>query len=211
MNKKHPILFRIEEGEHQRLDFKYEISDCHKIAKTISAFANTEGGSLLIGVKDNGKIAGIQSEEEVYMIEAAASLYCTPAIPITTKSWIVENKTILEAIIPVTDDPPCFAIDEKKKKQAYIRVKDENFIANDILLCAWKKKKRKEGILLQFSYPVKKLLSYLETHSYITPRMFCKQTHISYTTAKKIISDLLATDILSYTMIERRIVYIRST
>lgn len=211
MNKKHPILFRIEEGEHQRLDFKYEISDCHKIAKTISAFANTDGGSLLIGVKDNGKISGIQSEEEIYMIEAAATLYCIPAISIEIKNWVVDNKTILEAIIPAIAEPPCFAIDEKRKKQAYIRVKDENFIANDILLCAWKKKKRKEGMLLRLSYPVKKLLSYLEAHSYITPRVFCKQAHIPYATAKTIISDLLATDILSYTIAERKIVYIRST
>ena len=28
-----------------------------KIAKSLSAFANTEGGRLLVGVKDNGKIA----------------------------------------------------------------------------------------------------------------------------------------------------------
>ena len=45
----------IAEGEHQQQDFKFEISDARKIAKTLSAFANT---------KDNGKIAGVRSEEE---------------------------------------------------------------------------------------------------------------------------------------------------
>ena len=58
----------IAEGEHQQQDFKFEISDARKIAKTLSAFANTDGGRLLIGVKDNGKIAGVRSEEEKYMI-----------------------------------------------------------------------------------------------------------------------------------------------
>ena len=57
----------IAEGEHQQQDFKFEISDARKIAKTLSAFANTEGGRLLIGVKDNGRIAGIRSEEEKYI------------------------------------------------------------------------------------------------------------------------------------------------
>ena len=47
----------IAEGEHQQQDFKFEISDARKIAKTLSAFSNTDGGRLLIGVKDNGKIA----------------------------------------------------------------------------------------------------------------------------------------------------------
>lgn len=69
----------IAEGEHQQQDFKFEISDARKIAKTLSAFANTDGGKLLIGVKDNGKIAGVRSDEEQYMIEAAAELYCSPS------------------------------------------------------------------------------------------------------------------------------------
>ena len=63
----------ISEGEHVHQDFKFAISDARKIAKSLSAFANTEGGRLLVGVKDNGKIAGVRSEEELYMIEAAAN------------------------------------------------------------------------------------------------------------------------------------------
>ena len=64
----------ISEGEHVRQDFKFEISDSRKIARSLSAFANTEGGRLLIGVKDNGRIAGVRSEEEMYMVEAAAQV-----------------------------------------------------------------------------------------------------------------------------------------
>jgi predicted HTH transcriptional regulator len=60
----------VSEGEHCHQDFKFEISDARKIARSLSAFANTEGGRLLIGVKDNGKIAGVRSDEEIYMIES---------------------------------------------------------------------------------------------------------------------------------------------
>ena len=69
----------VAEGEHVHQDFKFAITDARKIARSLSAFANTEGGRLLIGVKDNGKIAGIRSEEELYMIEAAATMYCKTA------------------------------------------------------------------------------------------------------------------------------------
>ena len=82
----------IAEGEHQQQDFKFEISDARKIAKTLSAFANTDGGRLLIGVKDNGKIAGVRSEEEKYMIEAAAQLYCIPEVEYTMQTYIVEGR-----------------------------------------------------------------------------------------------------------------------
>ena len=69
MIKKHPLQLLIDQGEHQQQDFKFEVSDSKKIARTLSAFANTDGGRLLIGVKDNGHISGIKSEEEYYMID----------------------------------------------------------------------------------------------------------------------------------------------
>ena len=89
----------IAEGEHQQQDFKFEISDARKIAKSLSAFANTDGGRLLIGVKDNGRIAGVRSEEEKYMIEAAAQLYCIPEVEYTLQTFIVEGKQVLVATI----------------------------------------------------------------------------------------------------------------
>lgn len=89
----------ISEGEHVHQDFKFEISDARKIAKSISAFANTEGGRLLVGVKDNGKIAGVRSEEEIYMIEAAAQRYCTPPVDIHAYIHKVEGKDVLEVVI----------------------------------------------------------------------------------------------------------------
>ena len=51
MKKINPIEALIAQGEHQQLDFKFEVSDSKKIARTLSAFANTDGGRLLIGVK----------------------------------------------------------------------------------------------------------------------------------------------------------------
>ena len=60
IKSKHYIQNLIEDGEHEQQDFKYKISDARKIARSISAFANNRGGSLLIGVKDNGKVVGIE-------------------------------------------------------------------------------------------------------------------------------------------------------
>ncbi len=103
------IFNLIKQGEHQKLDFKFEISDARKIAKTLVAFSNTDGGKLLIGVKDNGKIAGVRSEEEYYMLEAASSMYCKPEVPFTTKRWQVDGKTVLEVDIPPGEEKPYFS------------------------------------------------------------------------------------------------------
>ena len=34
----------IEEGEHDQQDFKYKIQEAAKLARSVSAFANTRGG-----------------------------------------------------------------------------------------------------------------------------------------------------------------------
>ncbi len=47
-----------EQGEGNRLEFKESLSDMKRILKTLCAYANTEGGTILVGVTDRGKIIG---------------------------------------------------------------------------------------------------------------------------------------------------------
>lgn len=70
-NDKRYLLQLIREGEHQQQDFKYRVADACKLAKSVSAFANTDGGRLLIGVRDDGNLSGVRSEEEIYMMHQA--------------------------------------------------------------------------------------------------------------------------------------------
>lgn len=210
MKQKHPIEQLIEEGEHQQLDFKFEVSDSKKIARTLSAFANTDGGRLLIGVKDNGTISGIRSEEEYYMIEAASQMYTRPEVPFTATRWDINGKSVLEIYIAPGKDKPYAAPDKEDRFKAYIRVADENMLANDILVLAWKKKHKPEGILLQLSKPVEMLFEWLETHGSVTPAQFCRFAHINYYTARNILSDLLAIDTLRYTVSDKHIRYQRT-
>ena len=72
MNEKKYLLGLISQGEHQQQDFKYKVQDAEKLARSVSAFANTDGGRLLIGIRDDGHISGVRSEEEIYMMHQAA-------------------------------------------------------------------------------------------------------------------------------------------
>ena len=58
MDDRQYLLSLIDEGEHQQQDFKYRVSNALKLAKSVSAFANTDGGRLLIGVRDDGNMSG---------------------------------------------------------------------------------------------------------------------------------------------------------
>ena len=128
----------ISEGEHVRQDFKFEISDSRKIARSLSAFANTEGGRLLIGVKDNGRIAGVRSEEEMYMVEAAAQVYCTPAVEVEMRVYRPEGRSVLVASVGPAVRKPVLVKEEDGRRLAYVRIADENILASPVHIGLWK-------------------------------------------------------------------------
>ena len=114
------LLNIISEGEHEHQDFKYQITDAKKIARSISAFANNSGGRLLVGVKDNGNIAGVSSDEEMYMIEQAADMYCRPPQKPQYEIIKAEGKAVLIATIREADEKPVKAPDEKGRWESIL-------------------------------------------------------------------------------------------
>lgn len=187
----------IQEGEHQKQDFKYCINDSKKIAKSLVAFANTDGGRLLVGVKDNGKITGIKTDEEFYMVEAAAKIYSNPPINFATQQWQVEGKTVLEIQIEPSSQKPHFAKDENGKWLAYLRVDDENFLAHKIHLNVWKKNSSQKGVHFTYSEHEKFLIDYLQNKQQITISKFMRQAHISRTKAEEVLTNFVIMNVIN--------------
>ncbi len=194
-------------GENQRVDFKFEISDSRKIARTFVAFANADGGKLLIGVKDNGTIAGIRAEEEKYMANNAVNLYCSPPVEFTSHEWTIEGKKVLEIKIPSGINKPYMVENEDGKWRAYIRVNDKNILANKIIVNAWKRKYGDRGTYINYSDNEKFLLEYLESHEFITFSGLKKMTGISRFEAENILINFLALDIIEAEIDEKQILY----
>ncbi len=203
----HYIHKLIEQGEHQQLDFKFEISDSRKIAKTLVAFANTDGGKLLIGVKDNGNIAGVRSDEEVHMVEAAAQMYCKPVIAFHTREWKMEGKTVLEVDIPKLEKDIHYALSENNKWLAYLRVEDQNLLANSVLLKVWKGQKSDQGVKIKYADEEKILLDYLKKNESISLSKFAKIARISRYKAEKILVNFILLDIIDIVFTEKEVYY----
>lgn len=181
----------IKGGEHQQLDFKFEISDSRKIARTLVAFSNTDGGKLLIGVKDNGKIAGVRTDEEFFMVQAAADMYCKPIVTFESKRWVVEGKTVLEVTIPKGKELPYLAETEPNDWFAFIRVKDENILATAVHMKVWRNKIHDRGVLIEYGEKVKNLLEYLELNQTISISKFCRTAFLPISAAENILADLI--------------------
>lgn len=190
LKSKHYIQNLIEEGEHEHQDFKYKISDARKIARSISAFANNSGGSLLIGVKDNGKVVGVESDEEMYMIEQAAEMYCRPPQRVAFQSYRVEGKSVLKVDVKTADERPVRAQDDDRKWVAYYRVADENILASALHVKVWNAMKKDAPSLVSFSEKEQILIDYLNEHKEITLDDYMRVAHVSKHMAEETLINL---------------------
>ena len=197
----------IRQGEGQHLDFKFCISDSRKIARTISSFANSGGGTLLIGVKDNGSIAGVRSEEEFYMIETASRLFCKPEIDVSVIQHTVDGKSVLEVVVPKGSKRPYKAKDESGKWYAYFRLNDETILANHVLLKVWYKQDRNLPVRITIGRAEELLLSSLRENGHTSLTAFRKLTGIKRDLAERIIADLILLDILKVVPGENGLVF----
>lgn len=161
----HPLDKMIAEGEHLHQDFKYFLSDARKIARSVAAFANTDGGRLLIGVKDNGKVVGIKNDEDIHMIEAAAQVFCKPEVDYEPRIWEYGTRRVLEVWIEPSPRAPHTAPDENGKPTVYIRKADENKVASAVERRYLKLKFAQEPVALVVSKPQQRILDYFAAHN----------------------------------------------
>ncbi len=162
MDDKRYLLSLIHEGEHQQQDFKYRVADACKLAKSVSAFANTDGGRLLIGVRDDGNLSGVRSEEEIYMMHQAAYKYCKPEASIKFDTYHIEGRTIVVATVPPSNKKPVCAQDEEGRMRAYIRINDENIVASPVHLALWRESQKPQGAMITYNDDIRRLLDVME-------------------------------------------------
>jgi predicted HTH transcriptional regulator len=177
MDDKQYLLRLIKEGEHQQQDFKYRVSDAMKLARSVSAFANTDGGRLLIGVRDDGHMSGVRSEEEIYMMHQAAYRYCRPEASIKFDTYHVEGRTIVIATVPPSERRPICVISDNEKPRAYIRIGDENIVASPIHLAIWRESQNPQGSMLTYTDAVRKILDVLQDQE-LPLNLIVKRSHI---------------------------------
>lgn len=181
----------IAQGENQQLDFKFEISDSRKIARTLVAFANTDGGRLLIGLKDNGVVAGMRSEEEYYMLEAASNMYCRPEVKFQTREWTIDGKLVLEVIVPKSNGIKHKASHHLDDYKVFVRVHDQNLLADPVLLEFWKREQDGNPVNIQFSDTEMTLLQLLNQTKGMSLDEFRMAAGISRKTATRKLVDFM--------------------
>ncbi|MYA57273.1 transcriptional regulator [Candidatus Poribacteria bacterium] len=97
------LIEKILLGEDSTMEFKRDVPHRDNIADEIAAFANAQGGMILIGVDDNKEIIGIELQK-LDNVEKRVIEICNdsiePTVPIFTEKLRIDDKNLLKIEIP---------------------------------------------------------------------------------------------------------------
>jgi predicted HTH transcriptional regulator len=191
----------IEQGECSTIEFKRKIASPQKIAKEISAFANTKGGYLLIGIDDDQSIVGIHSEkDDVDNILFACGFFLDP--PLKPRISIVNlyNREIIVAYIAESQNKPHkFVKDPDAKhpeKRAYIRVGEKSVMASREMSRVLASTTNDKPLRMIVGDMEKRLFIYLDKHERATVKDFAKLVNISKRRAERLMVRLVRAGVL---------------
>jgi predicted HTH transcriptional regulator len=192
----------LEEGEGFEVEFKRKVSSAEKVARTLSAFANTKGGTILFGVDDDGSIVGVESEkEEMEMIRAAGTYFCDP--PIVPQIEIVSHKgkDVIVVRVGESGEKPHVVIQTRnggeEETRVFIRVNDKTVVASkEVVRILEAENPHAPPLRLSIGEPERRLFDYLELRERITVREFSDLVNISKRRASRILILLVRAGVL---------------
>ncbi|PIS43959.1 MAG: hypothetical protein COT22_13090, partial [Ignavibacteria bacterium CG08_land_8_20_14_0_20_37_9] len=95
MNNNFIIENLLQQNEGVRLEFIAQ-TNIDVIAKSITAFINTQGGDLIVGIDDNKKVLGVEhSQKQSFAIQNALVDLIKPTAPISVQIITYKQKDVL--------------------------------------------------------------------------------------------------------------------
>ncbi len=197
------LLSLIENGENLTVEFKEKFSEHKKIAKEIIAFANTKGGILIFGVRDNRKIVGIPSEKEIVeLITETVNFYTNPKIDFEVEYFEIKKKLLAVFFIKESKNKPHRIEDYNPKfdirtAEVYIRIADKSVPAGKEMIKLMMIRNNEEKLK---NYSIGKneriVFEFLEKNEFITAKQLSKLANISSRRASRTLLNLVRADSL---------------
>lgn len=186
----------IQTGEGTYLEFKKTTPSEEKIAREIGAFANTKGGTILIGVDDYKNITGVNAYfEEEYVLHKAAYECCVPAVEIEIELIHHGNQDVMVVRVPEAKKKPVYN-KSKKKRLVFVRRDDKSVLASDEEAEILKNRYSDEGVTFEYGEREQMLFRYLNEYGEITVLKYSQLINVTTYRASKILVNLVSAGVL---------------
>jgi ATP-dependent DNA helicase RecG len=103
------VLDLIARGEGETVEFKKSMGQLRRAVETTAAFANTRGGHLLIGVRDDGAVIGVEGEDSVRRMAQLITAHTDPVLYPSIEAVEVKGKQVIVATVAESEDKPHLA------------------------------------------------------------------------------------------------------
>ncbi len=198
------LLRLIEDGESSTVEFKQRFTEYSKIAKEMIAFANTRGGFIIVGVNDDGKISGVQSEKsEANLLIETAENYCEPPVKYSIHYVEVDSKEVVVFEIAESNTKPHRMQDYKREVdlntvQVFIRVNDKSVPASKEMIKILQARSNQAPLTnYEISRNEKIAFEFLETNETITVAQLQEAANLSKRRASRTLIKMVRAELLN--------------
>jgi predicted HTH transcriptional regulator len=194
----------IAQGESLHLEFKKRATYPDKIVREMIAFANTQGGTLLIGADDDGTIAGVKYPEEEWMGVEESLTRCKPPLPYyTTLVAISDNRFVIRIDVDESDRRPHFLATADGPPETFVRVRDMSILASTEMEEIIRRRRKNKDIQFTYGDQENLLMKYFIDHQTITLPQFRELTGLNRFKASRKLILLVLADVLKIEATEK--------
>ncbi len=190
----------VRHGENKYVEFKLKTTHPEKIVREMVAFANTDGGKLIVGVADDKSLKGLKfPDEDEFILQRAIEKYIYPAIDYRLESLSVEGEReiLIYNILKSPFKPHYVDLDGiAENRRAYVRVADRSVQASREMREILKGERKGLNIRFQYGEKEKILMKYLADNQQITVETYATIANISRKIASRTLVVLVLANVL---------------
>ena len=190
----------VSQGENLHVEFKHKLPEWPKLMREVVAFANTHGGTIWIGVDDDGTISGLRDPRE---IEEAIALNLNEWVrPVPDWRLVVvplsRKRAVVGIVVNRSLTKPHFAkeslIDEVG--HALIRIADSSVRASKEAVELLRYEGRERDMKVEYGDKERILMQHIAVSKHITVQEFADLAQIARSSASRTLVHLVKSNVL---------------
>ena len=112
----------IEAGEGAKIEFKRDELCPERLARDIVSFGNMNGGTILVGVEDDGAVSGLRRPNwQEWLMDAVVSHHVVPCLVPDYEEVRTRNGVVAVVTVPTGAAKP-YAVQQRDRLDYYLRL-----------------------------------------------------------------------------------------